>query len=630
MNFWRLVFLLSHFGVLEASKWFLYVRAFPVGLRLDGVVASALMLPLVVMLIIKIILSKETVYKYFSYAYFFLISLLISLINIVDVFLFQEFDTHLSFLVLSTQFFQKDTMSFIFEEYPVYPAMAMLLLFTGGIFMLYGKVDTVLRDRSSSISIKLSSALLSVITLGTLMRGGWQERPIDWGHAMFSPDLIANQTALSSLFFLGRSVVQFSSESNSHDMIQYYDTEEAFQTTRKLLEDPGASYMDGVSLKRQLNTQTDEGYNIVLVILESHSAAFVGYLNSENQSVTPNLDRMGKLGFAFTNCYSNGVRSAHGMSSIIMGWPNLPGLPLISRVESVNQAPSLGNALKAVGYNTTFLYGGDSQFDNMKGFLSSNGFDRVIDRNEFSSKAQGTKWGVYDHTVFDRALEELDRSSKPALLTLFTTTNHQPWEIPSEYEASIPVFPDSLVRKGAVHRSMAYVDHVLGEFMEKASQRAWYNNSIFVFIADHGLTIHKSTLAKIQNAHIPFVIYAPGLDLEPRIIEQPVSQADVAPTILGLIDYTLPYTFFGQNALSLESGFACKIAGGEAYWLQDDYLYFERFGQEASLYKIQYPLDPELVRDVSKLPVFKTYQRNFRSYLQTGSTQFKALGQSEN
>jgi len=290
----------------------------------------------------------------------------------------------------------------------------------------------------------------------------------------------------------------------------------------------------------------------------------------------------------------------------------------------------LGSALRAAGYSTMFLYGRDSQFDNMNGFLSANSFDQVLDRKDFSSVHAGTKWGIFDHAVFDRTLEELDKSSKPMFLTLFTTSNHQPWSIPPEYEAATPNFPDTLYRQGDVHRSMAYVNQALGEFMEKAARHEWYDNSVFVFIADHGLTVHKSPLAKVQNAHIPFVIYAPGLSLEPRIIDKPVSQVDVAPTVLGLIDYPLPYTFFGQNALAAVNGVACKIIGGEAFWLQDDYLYFERFGQEAKLFKIQKSLADTFEQIPSNSSLFNTYQKNFRSYLQTGSDQVKAFGKVNN
>ena len=626
MNFWRLAFLISQHEFLIASKWDIYLKSFLIGIRLDAVVASYLMLPLGAALIVQLIKPKKSIFRYSLNAYFSLLTLLISLVNIVDIFVFLEFDTHLNFLTLKSYLWQKDSMSFIFEEYPVWPAIGGLLLFSGGVFTLFWQISKHIKGGTGSALVRIQYLIASIIILGLSIRGGLQERPIDWGHAMFSPDFIANQTALNSLFFLGRSVVQFSSEGKADELTQYYDTKEALHTSRELLEDPRMKFVDEVSMTRHIDSASAKDYNIILIMLESHSAAFTGYLHTDQPSATPNLDRMARQGISFTNCFANGIRSAQGISSIIMSWPTLPGLPLISRTESINQVPSLGSALKAVGYSTVFMYGGDAQFDNMNGFLAIHGYDRIIERSDFDPELSGTSWGIFDHSVFRRSLEELDKASKPTLLTLFTTTNHQPWEIPPEYESIIPAFPDSLFRQGKVHRSMAYVDHALGEFMEEASQHDWYDNSIFVFIADHGLNVYKSTFAKIQNAHIPFVIYAPGLSLEPQTIDQPVSQVDVAPTLLGLIDYPRTFTFFGQNTLSKKSGLACKVIANEAFWVQDDYFYFERFGQETALYKIQSPVEDAVFEPVSDPQLFNHYQKNFRSYLQTASTQFKTFG----
>ena len=630
MNFWRLVFLVSNHEFLEASKWDLYLQSFLIGIRLDAMVASYLMLPLIIVLIIQLFIARAILLKYILNGYIALAGLVISLVSIVDLFVFGEFDTHLNFLTLNSYLWQKDSMAFIFEEYPVWSGIAGLLLFSAGVFALYWYISKRIKGASGSIAMRILYLTLSIIMLVTSIRGGWQERPIDWGYAMFSSDFTANQTALNSLFFLGRSVVQFSSEGKADELTQYYDAKEAFGSTRQLLEDPGMTFLDEVSMTRKFDSTSSKDYHVILVILESHTAAFTGYLHPNQSSVTPNLDRMSREGIAYTNCFANGVRSAHGISSIIMSWPNLPGLPLISRTESVNQVPSLGSALKRIGYSTLFMYGGDAQFDNMNGFMTIQGYDRVIERSDFSPDASGTQWGIYDHTVLNRTLEEMDKATQPTLLTLFTTTNHQPWEIPPEYEALIPQYPDSLFRQGKVHRSMAYVDHALGEFIENASQRNWFDKSIFVFIADHGLTVYKSEFAKLQNAHIPFVIYAPGLDLEPQVIEQPVSQIDVVPTVLGLMEYPQEFTFFGQNTLSKTSGLACKVIANEAFWVQDDYFYFERFNQETALYKIQGPIEEGNLMPVSDEQLFRQYQKNFRSYLQTASTQFKTFGNGEN
>jgi len=150
----------------------LYTRSFLIGLRLDGMVASYLMLPLGILMIIKLFTNDELFYKYYSRAYIILSSLIISLINIVDVFVFHEFDTHLSFLKLRSYAVQKNSMAFIFEEYPVFPAIVILLLFTWGIFTLYRIVNTAIQEKTSSIFKKSLGLTLTIIMLGTFSRGG--------------------------------------------------------------------------------------------------------------------------------------------------------------------------------------------------------------------------------------------------------------------------------------------------------------------------------------------------------------------------------------------------------------------------------------------------------------------------
>ncbi|MCF7823907.1 MAG: sulfatase-like hydrolase/transferase [Candidatus Marinimicrobia bacterium] len=625
MNFWRLIFLLSEFQFLRPGNGWLYFSAFFVGLRLDAVIASYLMLPIAGLLMLRLFKIKEIVFKYLSFTYLVLISFTISLINIVDVFTFMEFNSHLNYLTVRSYVTQKESMAYIYAEYPVIPAVIVLVLLTGFVFTLYRKGDRAIKAKPSTVGMKAVGVLLSIILLGTSIRGGWQERPIDWGQAMFSRDFLANQIALNSMFIFGRSAIQFSSGSKAAELVSYYGADEAFQITRNLLESPETDFVDNHSMRRINRGTAMIKPNIILILLESHSGLFCGYMNGEEHSITPNLDRLAREGIAFTNCYANGKRSAHGIGSTLMSWPTLPGLPLISRVESVGKVPSLGTALKDIGYKTLFVYGGDPQFDNMKGFVKANGFDRVIERHDFSNQAEGTKWGVFDHYVFDRILKEVDEAESPIFLTMFTTTNHQPWRFPSSYETKVGSLPDTLYHSGLVHRSMSYVDHVMGEFMELASQRDWYENTIFVFIADHGLPIAKDQFENIRNANIPFVISAPGLLLEPKLIEQPVSQVDIAPTILGLINYDQSYNFFGQNALSPGTPVVCRITEDEALWLEDGYLYRERFGQKAELYKVTLPIRDEPQAIEVNSPLIPYYQEHFRAYIQTAATLFKGF-----
>ena len=151
----------------------------------------------------------------------------------------------------------------------------------------------------------------------------------------------------------------------------------------------------------------------------------------------------------------------------------------------------------------------------MKGFAIANGFDRIIDREDFLGNTPGNMWGVYDEYVFDYAETILDTSQTPVFIILFTTTNHQPWEVPENKQNLFPHFENMEVKNPAVLRTMAYTDLIIGEFFHENESKEWMQNSFFVFISDHGINEYAGMYEDPRNAHIPFVIYAPGIISNP-------------------------------------------------------------------------------------------------------------------
>lgn len=628
MSFWRLVFLASQYDTLISGAGLLYLKAFFVGLRLDAAVASYLMLPVIIILLLALVKLKSKWIDGIISGYYYLATALISLFNVVDIYYFKQINEHPDYILVKTYTTQEDSMGFIMEEYPVLPALLFLTMIAILLFSFYDHISRKIKHQPASWGLKLGAVVLSALILGTAARGGWQERPVDWGHAMFSQNFIANQVALNNLFFFGRSIVQFKSEDKARELVMFYDEAEALATTRSLLDAPGTEFLDEASITRKrVDAKGTNNYNIFLFVLESHVGEFCGYISGTDSSITPNLDRIAKEGIAFTNCFATGKRSAYGLSSIIMSWPCLPGLPLISRVEGTKRAPSIATTLQSDGYETLFMYGGDAQFDNMKGFATANGFNRVLERKHFKRGQKGTKWGVFDHHVFDRALTEINATDKPLFLTLFTTTNHQPWSLPDEYLDQVAEADQDAFYDGHVHQGMCYVDIVLGNFMEKAAKHDWYETSIYIFIADHGLPVYRYQFSELKNARIPLIVYAPGLDLDARTIDNPISQTEVAPIIFDLIDYSEPYTFFGQSVLSDSSTFACRVVGDKAYWIEEDHLYVEIFEQGSRLYQITLPVT-EQPKEIHSEELMDRYQRRFRSYLQTACSQMRAYGEA--
>lgn len=627
---WRLIFLLSLLGTLQFSDTLLYLQAFWVGLRLDAVVSCYFLLPLLPFaLVLSAVTSPILWFRKIQSVYLGLVSFIISGLSLADIFFYHEFGHHLNWLMIQPQLHAHENREYILAEYHPGLFLFLVLLITAISLSIYLRRTRPREPLQPSLTLKIGSVVTTIILLGLLIRGGWQERPIDWGHAMFSADNTANQIALNGLFIFGRSVIEFNSERDIDQALATVSEATAFEITRQILAEPHAPFINDHSLQRIPPNKPFTPLNVFLVILESHTARYCGHLHERGARITPHLDSLAARGLAFTRCYANGKRSAHGISSILMSWPTLPGLPLLSQITATGQAPSLARTLENNSYKTVFLYGGDAQFDNMEGFARANGFESVIQENDLPAGLDGTMWGVYDHQLIPTILELADSADRPLFLTWFTTTNHQPWEVPASYASRIPDFPVDHYHKGQVQRTMHYVDLVIGELMTEASQRDWFGNSLFIFTADHGLSIYRDRQFDLRNGHIPLVFYAPGLDSLRGRFDFPVSQADIAPTILNLIGNKQPFLSFGHDLINSRTGTVCRVHSDVFQWLEGNLLYTELFDQQAileemdDLYSLPYrpipPNDPRVARSKERA----------HAYLGSAFLQFKRLGRSD-
>jgi len=185
----------------------------------------------------------------------------------------------------------------------------------------------------------------------------------------------------------------------------------------------------------------------------------------------------------------------------------------------------------------------------MNYFFKNNGFN-VIDRTDFESDeiTFSNIWGVADENLFDKTLKEADKSfanNQPFFNFVLTTSNHRPYSYP---ENRIDI-PSKTGREGAIK----YTDYAIGTFIEKARQHDWFNNTLFVIMADHCAGGRGKTEIPIENYHIPMLIYAPKI-LKPQTIDTLASQIDISPTIFGLLNFSYPSKFFGKDILKLKPG----------------------------------------------------------------------------
>ena len=281
--------------------------------------------------------------------------------------------------------------------------------------------------------------------------------------------------------------------------------------------------------------------NIVLVTIESMSASYMERFGN-TESITPVLDSLYRLGMAFDRVYATGNRTVRGLEAVTLSLPPCPGQSIIKRPNNAGMY-STGALLREKGYNVTYFYGGNSYFDNMETFFSGNGYD-IVDQKSYSPEeiTFANIWGVCDEDAYRkviRTLGEQSRDGKPFFAHVMTVSNHRPFTYPA---GKIRIPNDSKTRAGGV----LYTDYALGQFLAEASKQPWFDNTIFLITADHCASSAGRTEIPLHKYHIPALIFAPGF-VAPQQIEGIVSQIDLIPTLLSLLDMNYDSHFYGRS-----------------------------------------------------------------------------------
>jgi phosphoglycerol transferase MdoB-like AlkP superfamily enzyme len=282
--------------------------------------------------------------------------------------------------------------------------------------------------------------------------------------------------------------------------------------------------------------------NVVLISVESLSASFVGAYGAAG-GLTPQIDNLARNGLKFERVFATGTRTVRGLEALSIGTPPIPGQSIVRRPDNQHLA-SLGELLAPQGVQAFFFYGGYGYFDNMNAYFGANDY-RVVDRTDIpkSSVAFENIWGVADETLFDHVLSVLDAdpAQRPFFAHIMTTSNHRPFTYP---QGRIDIASPG-GREGAVK----YTDYAIGKFIRDASSKPWFADTLFVITADHCASVAGKTQLPVEKYHIPLVFYAPAL-LAAGSYAPMMSQIDIAPTLLDLLDRRGGEQFFGRSVFA--------------------------------------------------------------------------------
>ncbi len=358
--------------------------------------------------------------------------------------------------------------------------------------------------------------------------------------AEFSSDGRANELAANGWFSFGHAFWR-----NEIDYDRFYATLPAERASAALAAELAPAPADGSPRPYERDVRgegPERKLNVVLVSVESLSAEFLGVFGNEAR-LTPNLDRLASEGLLFTRLYATGTRTVRGLEALTLSMPPTPGHSIVKRPDNGGLFTA-GEVFREKGYEPIFVYGGYGYFDNMNAFFGGNGYT-VVDRTVLRADQIHYEniWGVADEDLFDLTIRELDRrhaAGKRFFAHVMTTSNHRPYTYP---EGRIDIPP-----KSGRHGGVKYTDWAIGHFVEEARKRPWFDDTIFVVVADHTHRGRGRTDLPIENYHIPMVVWSPR-HVKPGRVDTIASQIDVAPTLLGMLGFSYRSRFFGHDVL---------------------------------------------------------------------------------
>ncbi len=598
-------------GMLDSGFW-IWAKTVWVGLRLDLLAALVLSFPSA--LILWAWPSHFWQKKWFRYSFrgaYFLGLFLFLFISSTEIAFFDEFNARFNYIAVDYLLFPTEVAGNIWQSYPVLWILAgvgaaALAFF----FFTFRRVERGAEQSRPWLAkgLAVQGALLLVVGATTPLAS-----------MEVSQNRVQNEVAGNGVLTFIRAA--YTNDLNYDAFYHTVDKAEGFRRVNALLaEAEETSVPDGPNpFERKFKEDgTLSQPNFVIILEESFGANFTGVLGHHPGNITPAFDRLSQEGLLFTRFYATGSRTVRALEAVLCSFPPIPGVSILKRSQS-DHVFTIADVAKAQGYETLFLYGGRGIFDGMRPFMNANGFNRFVEQKDFKDPVFTTAWGVSDEDIFHKGLEEFDQlqaQGKPFLSVVLTVSNHKPYVYPA---GRIDLDPNDRRRENAVK----YADWALGDFFEAARTHAFFKNTVFAVIGDHGARVYGADFIPIRSYEVPLLIYAPFL-VKPGRMDTLACSMDVAPTLLGLTNWTFNSTFFGRDLFDVpkDRGYALMQHDRDVGFLRGDRLAVYRPDTSANIYLFDRPsahfnpappapADDDLVKDGAAF-----YQTAYELYVQ--------------
>jgi len=460
-------------------------------------------------------------------------------VAIAEWLFWDEFGSRFNFIAVDYLLYTHEVLGNIWESYPVGRILIGLLLPAA----LLSAWLTRRMHVAASAPLRWRGAVLALAACGIAI--ALTLRYVNSDLKSFAREDAPNDIA-------GNGVYEFFAANyrNELDYDRHYATlplGEAMSLVRDALHADGGSWVapDGPGVERLIDPgRPERRLNVVLVSVESLGAEYLGAYG-DRRRLTPNLDRLARESLWFSNVYATGNRTVRGLEALSLALPPTPGQSIVRRPNN-DALFSLGSVFEDKDYSVLFAYGGYGYFDNMNAFFDANDYRSVDRRGIPASRIEFENiWGVADEHLYDQVIEEMDRAlaahpGQPVFAHVMTTSNHRPYTYPP---GRIDI-ASGTGREGAVK----YTDYAIGRLIESARRRPWFDDTVFVIVADHGANARGTTRIPVDKYLIPVMLYAPK-HIAAQRVDRLMSQIDVAPTLLGVLEFRYYNKFFGRDML---------------------------------------------------------------------------------
>jgi phosphoglycerol transferase MdoB-like AlkP superfamily enzyme len=574
----RLIIFIMHCLVSSSDvTFYLTSNAFIMGLRFDTTVSCYFLVLLILGMIIGSLFNINKKYYYLTFHYIIIVFYAIAfLICSADIPYFNYFFNRFNIVALTWVDSPKFVINMIIKEpsYIIY-SVVFLAFLVGYIFIMHylymATIKKVINNERQNKFV-LKTTIISILFIGLCfigIRGRFAEKsPIRVGTAYFSNNAFFNQLGLNPVFTFFKSYLESTSSKNK--VVHLIDE----TTAKKIVEEEFSHRDDSTSSSIFLPKNT----NVVVVIMESMAASKVGHFGNID-NMTPNLDSILNHSLSFENIYTAGIHTYNGVFSTLFAYPAILSHHSMKQT-IIPKMNGLPNVLKDNGYNTYYFTTHDEQFDNVAGFLYGNDIEKIISQKDYPRKEIKSTLGVPDHIMFKRVVKTLNerKNNKPFFAAIMTASDHGPYIYPD----NIPLRPH---QKDIKKKMVEYADWAIGQFINEAKRASWFNNTLFVFVADHGaadpLAIYD---IQLPYHHSPLAFYYPKAIPAQKNYKIGL-QIDIAPTILSMLNKNYKNNTMGINLLGKKRAYGYFSSDDKIGVIDSTFLYIWRENGGEGLYK---------------------------------------------